>query len=174
MGVAADLGYEHRKPGALRMSMQRLGSTKAGAWMFSKTLMPADRVIRRLTRGRTTAPEVLAGLPVLFVTTTGRKSGQPRTAPLIAVPCGDSLALLGTNFGQTSTPAWVFNLEADPSATVVYKDVELALRARPATDAERDEVWAASKAVYPGYDKYRERITGREIRIFVLEPAAPS
>jgi deazaflavin-dependent oxidoreductase (nitroreductase family) len=174
MGVAADLGYEHRKPGALRMSMQRLGSTRWGAWAFSKTLMPSDRLIRRLSKGRTTAPEVLAGLPVLFVTTTGRKSGEPRTAPLIAVPCGDSLALLGTNFGQAHTPAWVFNLEADPACSVVYKDAELAVRARPATDAERDEVWEASKAIYPGYAKYRERISGREIRIFVLEPAPAS
>jgi deazaflavin-dependent oxidoreductase (nitroreductase family) len=173
VGVAGDLGYSHEPPGALRRSMQRLGATKAGAWAFSKTLMPVDRLIRRVSKGRTSAPEVLAGLPVLFVTTTGRKSGEPRTAPLIAVPVGDTLALLGTNFGQTHTPAWVFNLEADPSATVVYKDIELALRARPATDAERDEVWAASKSIYPGYDKYRERITGREVRIFVLEPAGP-
>ncbi len=52
MGVAADLGYQHRKPGAIRMSMQRLGSTKVGAWGFSKTLMPSDRLIRRLSKRR--------------------------------------------------------------------------------------------------------------------------
>ena len=174
MGVASDLGYSHKPPGAVRRAMQRFGATKVGAWGFSKTLTPVDRLIKKLSKGRTSAPEVLAGLPVLFVTTTGRKSGQARTAPLIAVPVGDTLALLGTNFGQTDTPAWAFNLEADPSTTVVYKDVELALRARSATDAERDEVWAASTSIYPGYAKYRERITGREIRIFVLEPAATS
>ena len=110
----------------------------------------------------------------MFVTTKGRKSGVDRTAPLIAVPVGDSLALLGTNFGQTNTPAWALNLEADPACTVVYKDTEVRLQARPATDAERDEVWAASTAIYGGYTKYRERITGRDIRIFVLEPAATS
>ena len=174
MGVASDLGYSHRPAGAVRAGMQRIASTRWGEWAFSKTLMPIDGVVRRLSRGRTSAPEVLAGLPVLFVTTTGRRSGRPRTAPLIAVPCGDSLALLGTNFGQASTPAWVFNLEADPSATVTYKDAELAVRARPATDAERDAVWSASKAIYPGYVKYRERISGREVGIFVLEPAGPS
>jgi deazaflavin-dependent oxidoreductase (nitroreductase family) len=174
VGVAADLGYEHRKPGAVRGGMQRFASTKFGAWAFSKTLQPIDQVVRKLSKGRTSAPQVLAGLPVLFVTTTGRKSREPRTAPLIAVPVGDTLALLGTNFGQTSTPAWVFNLEADPTATATYRDAEVDVRARPATDDERDEVWAASKSIYPGYAKYRERITDREIRIFVLEPAAQS
>ena len=154
--------------------MQRFASTRWGAWAFSKTLMPIDRVVRRLSKGRTSAPQLLAGLPVLFVTTTGRRSGRPRTAPLIAVPCGDSLALLGTNFGQSSTPTWVLNLEADPGATVTYKDAELAVRARPATRVERDEVWSASKAIYPGYAKYRKRISGREVGIFVLEPAGPS
>lgn len=137
--------------------------------MFSKTLEPMDRACRRLTRGRTSLPQVLAGLPVLFVTTTGRRSGEARTSPLIAVPCGDDLALLGTNFGQTSTPGWVFNLEADPTATVRYREVEIAAKARPASDRERDDVWAAADAVYPGYAKYRQRIQGREVRIFVLE-----
>ena len=174
MGVAGDLGYVHKPPGVVRGGMQRFASTRFGAWAFSKTLQPIDQVVRKLSKGRTSAPQVLAGLPVLFVTTTGRKSGQPRSAPLIAVPVCDTLALLGTNFGQTSTPAWVFNLEAEPSATATYKDAELAVRARPATETERDEVWAASTSIYPGYEKYRERITGREIRIFVLEPAAQS
>jgi deazaflavin-dependent oxidoreductase (nitroreductase family) len=132
-----------------------------------------DRVLRRVTKGRTTVPQLVTGLPVLFVTTNGRRSGTSRTSPLIAVPCGDSLALLGTNFGQPTTPSWALNLEADPSAVVAYRDAELRVRARPATERERDEVWAASAGIYPGYTSYRERITGREVRIFVLEPAAP-
>jgi deazaflavin-dependent oxidoreductase (nitroreductase family) len=88
------------------------------------------------------------------------------------VPSGDTLALLGTNFGQSSTPGWVFNLEADPSASVRYREAEVDVRARPATEEERAAVWAAADAVYPGYAKYRDRITGRDIRIFVLEPAS--
>ncbi|MGZ4681880.1 MAG: nitroreductase family deazaflavin-dependent oxidoreductase, partial [Acidimicrobiales bacterium] len=99
-------------------------------------------------------------------------SGQPRTTPLIAVPIGDSLALIGTNFGQVPTPGWVFNLEADPSVRVRYRDVEIEASVRPATDDERAELWKTASTVYPGYDKYQERITGRDIRIFVLEPAA--
>ena len=170
MGVAADLGYGHHTVNGFQRLMQRFGSSKGGAWMFSKLLAPSDRVIHRATLGRRSAPEVLAGLPVIMVTTTGRRSGEARTSPLIAVPVADSLALLGTNFGQANTPAWVFNLEDDPKVSVSYRDATLDLVARPATDAERAEVWRSSAGVYGGYEKYRERIAGRDIRIFVLEP----
>ena len=61
------------------------------------------------------------GIPVVDVTTTGRKSGQRRTTHLIAIPYTDTLALIGTNFGQPSTPAWVLNLEADPHARIAYR-----------------------------------------------------
>ena len=171
MGLAADLGYTHRPINAFQRLMQSLGATPVGAWFFSKTLQPMDRVCHRLTRGRTSVPQLLAGLPVLFVTTTGRKSGRQRTTPLISVPIHDTLALIGTNFGQSPTPGWVFNLEADPAARVRYRDVELVVSTRPATDGERAAVWKAASTVYPGYDKYQERITGRDVRIFVLEPA---
>jgi deazaflavin-dependent oxidoreductase (nitroreductase family) len=169
-GVAADLGYGHRTVNGFQRLMQRFGSSRAGAWMFSKSLAPLDRVVHRVTDGRTSAPEVLAGLPVIMVTTTGRRSGQARTSPLIAVPVGDSLALLGTNFGQSGTPAWVLNLEVDPHLTVGYRDRTLELVARPASDDERAEVWRNSAGIYGGYEKYQARIQGRALRIFVLGP----
>ncbi len=171
MGVAADLGYAHTPPNAVQRLGQTFGSTRAGAWLFSKILAPVDRVVFKLSKGRTSAPAVLAGLPVMMVTTTGRKSGQPRTTPLIAVPVGDSLALVGTNFGQSATPAWVYNLEAQPRLTVAFGAVQAELGVHPATDEERAEVWTRAAGVYGGYDKYQERIAGRTIRIFVLEPA---
>lgn len=174
MGLASDLGYTYRDPNLFQRSMQAFGSTRVGAWFFSKTLRHLDRALHRATRGRTSLPQVLAGLPVVMVTTTGRKSGRPRTSPLIAPPVGDTLALVGTNFGQPATPAWVLNLEADPTATVEHHGTTAAVRARPATPAERDEIWATAAGVYGGYAKYQDRITGRDIRLFVLEPADPA
>jgi deazaflavin-dependent oxidoreductase (nitroreductase family) len=172
MGLAGDLGYTYQPPNAVQRAMQAFGASRPGAWMFSKTLRYMDRVVFALSKGRTSVPLLLAGLPVLRVTTTGRRSGQPRTSPLIAPPIGDTLALVGTNFGQPHTPAWVHNLEADPSATVEYRDATVAVRARPATDDERVEVWRAADRVYGGYAKYQERIDERrDIRVFVLEPA---
>lgn len=169
MGMARDLGYRHRPPNAFQRANQRVGSTKAGAWTFSLVLPPLDRVLHRFSTRGTSLPAVLAGLPVIMVTTTGRKSGQPRLTPLISVPLGDDLTLLGTNFGQSNTPAWVFNLEADPRCTVEYDGTTVTAIARPATDAEREATWAASSGVYGGYEKYQERVQDRTIRIFVLE-----
>ncbi len=171
MGIAADLGYHHRPANTFQRVVQAFAGTKAGGWLFSRLLRHLDDLVGRLSRGRTSAPEVLAGLPVLDLTTTGRKSGQPRTSHLISIPIGDSLALLGTNFGQPRTPAWVLNLEADPSCRVTHKSRTVEARGRKASDTERAEVLDTAKGIYGGYLKYLERISGREVRIFVLEPA---
>ncbi len=171
MGVQAALGYEHHAGNPFHRANRALAGSKPGAWFFSKTIQPLDGAVLRLTKGRTTATETLAGLPVLNVTTTGRKSGQSRTAPLIAVPIGDDLALLGTNFGGRRTPAWVYNLEADPNAVAEYRTVEVNVVARPATDDEYEQVFQAGGSIYGGYTKYRSRVDGRDIRVFVLETA---
>jgi deazaflavin-dependent oxidoreductase (nitroreductase family) len=171
MGLAADLDYHHRPANAFQRQVQSLGSSRAGAWVFSRTLRHLDAAVARVTRGRQSAPQLLAGLPVLDLTTTGRTSRQPRTSHLISIPVGEDLALLGTNFGQPSTPAWVLNLEADPHATVTYRGHTLPVVARPATDAERDAVTERSRGIYGGYEKYQQRIRGRRVRIFVLERA---
>ena len=171
MGLATDLGYAFARPNLPQRLVQSFGASRGGAWLFSRTLRHLDDLFKRVSGGRASAPGLLAGLPVLEVTTTGRRSGQPRTSYLIAVPFRDTLALLGTNFGQTSTPAWALNLEADGHATVSYRQSTCAVVARPATAAEADEVMGTADTVYVGYRKYRQRVTGRRVRIFVLEPA---
>lgn len=171
MGLATDLGYRHRSPNAFQRLIQGLASTRPGAWVFAKVLRHLDDAATRLSRGRLSAPEVLAGLPVLDLTTTGRKSGSPRASHLISIPVGDDLAVIGSNFGQPSTPAWVLNLEAEPTATVVYKQRTVAVVARPASEDEARDVMERSRAIYGGYEKYVQRISGRRVRIFVLEPA---
>ena len=171
-GIAAELGYVVPQANGFQRLMQRFGSTPVGARLFAHTLPAMDRAVGKLSKGRTTVPQLLAGLPVIIVSTTGRKSGLVRQTHLIAIPVGETLALLGTNFGQKSTPAWVFNLEADPRATLEHHGTRLDVVARPATDDERVQVMANSQRVYGGYLKYQERITGRVLRIFLLEPAA--
>jgi deazaflavin-dependent oxidoreductase (nitroreductase family) len=174
MGIAADLGYSFDKPNLFQRSMQALAGTKPGAWFFSKALRHLDDAMGRLTGGRTTVAEFLAGLPVLDVTTTGRKSGQQRTSHLIAIPHGETLALLGTNFGQASTPAWVLNLEADAHAHAQFKSRGLDVVARTASDEEITTIFATSREYYGGYAKYQQRITDRRVRAFILEPERPS
>jgi len=172
MGLASDLGYSHQTGNPFHRAVRWLGGTRPGGWFFSRTLRHLDTAIAKLTKGRHSAPGLLTGLAVLDLTTTGRKSGQRRTSHLIATPYADTLALLGTNFGQEATPAWALNLEADPHATVSYRGVSRDVVARPADAAETEEIFARAASYYAGYRNYRERIAGsRRIRVFLLDPA---
>ena len=171
MGLASDLDYSHSSANPVHRFVRWAAGTRPGGWVFAHSLRHLDDVVGRLTNGRHSAPSLLAGLAVLDVTTTGRKSGKRRTSHLIAAPYDSTLALLGTNFAQSSTPAWVLNLEADPHAVVTYRGVTRSVTARPATPAETDEVFSLASRFYPGYLNYRERIgTSRRIRVFVLTP----
>ncbi|HSF36562.1 MAG TPA: nitroreductase family deazaflavin-dependent oxidoreductase [Nocardioides sp.] len=171
-GLAADLGYTHATGNPGHRVVRSVAGTRAGGWVFSHVLRHVDDVVGRWTGGRHSAPGLLAGLEVLDVTTTGRRTGQRRTSHLIATPYDGGLALLGTNFGQAATPAWALNLEVDPRATLTYRGATREVVARAATPAEADEVFALAARFYPGYARYRQRVgESRRIRVFVLEPA---
>ena len=148
--------------------MQLVGATRPAAWVFQRTLYPVDRLLFRRTEGRITVPGIVTGLPVVLLTTTGARSGQPRTMPLVRVPMGDELALIGSNYGQERTPGWVFNLEADPNGTLRYRDREVGFVARRASDEETDLAFARAAQLYSGYAHYRDRADHRTIRVFLL------
>lgn len=172
MGLATDLGYAHSSANPVHRFARWGAGTRPGGWVFSRLLRHLDDLVGRLSRGRHSAPGLLAGLAVLDVTTTGRRSGQRRVSHLIATPYDGTLALLGTNFGQPATPAWVLNLEADPRAVVTHRNISREVVARPATPEEAEQVFALAGRFYPGYLNYRERVgDSRRIRAFVLEPA---
>lgn len=171
MGLVTDLSYAITPSNPPQRAVWVVASSRPGAWTVARVLPTLDRLVTRLSSGRTTLVEQLAGLPVLVLTTTGRRSGLARPAQLIAIPIGDDLALIGTNFGQTRTPTWVLNLEADPRATVTHRDVTLEVVARAATGAECEEILRLAGRVYIGYPKYFERVTERRVRVFVLERA---
>ncbi len=172
MGLASDLGYNHRTSNPLFRLVRSFAGTAIGGQVFSRTLRHLDTLVARVSKGRQSAPGLLAGLAVLDVTTTGRKSGQPRTSHLIAAPYEDDLALLGTNFGQATTPAWALNLEADPNAVITFRGETRTVKARLATPDEADQVFDLAGEFYPGYQRYRERIgDSRRIRVFILTEA---
>jgi deazaflavin-dependent oxidoreductase (nitroreductase family) len=171
VGLQSDLGYRVRPTNAIQRAIQRVASTTPGAWVFSHTARHLDAWVLRWTRGRSTLSGMVAGIPVITVTSTGRKSGRRRTSPLLGVPVGDDLALVGTNFGRTSLPAWYLNLAADPRGEVTYRDRTVAVVAREVQGDEWDAVLQTAASIYPGYDAYRARITGRPIPVLILEPA---
>ena len=170
MGLQQELGYEVPKANALQRLMWKISGSRPGAWVFAKTLHHIDRLVLRLTRGRMTVPEILAGIPVITVVSTGARSGQRRELPLLGVPYGDDLAVIGTNFGQRNTPAWYFNLRKNPHGEVIYRGRRTEVVAREAEDAERDAIWARGCEIYAGYAAYARRISGRDVHVMVLEP----
>lgn len=106
--------------------------------------------------------------PVLLVTTTGRKSGKSRTAPVLYLVDDESLVVIGSNAGNDRTPAWALNLLAHPYADVEVRGERRQVRARVAAGSERERLWRAMNDQYSGFDDYRAR-TARDIQLFVLE-----
>ncbi|HKA66317.1 MAG TPA: nitroreductase family deazaflavin-dependent oxidoreductase [Solirubrobacterales bacterium] len=109
--------------------------------------------------------------PVLLLTTTGRKSGEPRTAPVVYLADGDRLILINTNAGNAKVPAWSLNLKANPEAEVELGRERRPVRARVAEGEERADLWRKSNKQYAGFDDYEAKLN-REISVFVLEPVA--
>jgi len=120
----------------------------------------------RATRGRLF--ERIGRAPVLLLTTTGRRSGRERTAPVLYLADGERLVVIGSNAGNERAPAWALNLKAHPDAEVQVGGAYRKVRARVAEGAERDGLWRRMNDQYGGFDDYRAR-TGREIDLFVLE-----
>ncbi|WP_280182471.1 nitroreductase/quinone reductase family protein [Nocardia cyriacigeorgica] len=145
-----------------------VAASKPGSWLI-RTLTPADRAVLRRTNGKRTLLGPI-GAPVILLTTTGRKSGQPRTQPLLYVHDGDTLYVVGSNFGQAHHPAWTSNLLANPAATVVIAGETIPVTATPVPDEAKDAIYERFIEITPAYGAYRERTT-RDLRIFALTRA---
>ena len=155
--------------GAFHTLMQRLASTRVGAWYFSLTQQQLDSVFLRIGGGRT-ATTLLAGLPVVIVSTRGAKTGEPRTVPLLCIRTednADEFAIVGTNFGRVRNPAWYFNLKAHPKAECTVDGNIGQFVAHEADDEEYARYWQLAQDTYLGFPKYRHRIGDRR-RIPIL------
>ncbi|CRK56192.1 hypothetical protein [Alloactinosynnema sp. L-07] len=128
-----------------------------------------DRFLGKVTKGRVTMLG-MAGLPELVLTVAGRKSGQPRSTPLLYVPHDGDYLIAGSNWGKPKPPVWTFNLAANPAASVNIRGRQHAVTARVAEGEERQALWQVMTRTWPAYDLYATR-TDREIKIFVLSPA---
>jgi deazaflavin-dependent oxidoreductase (nitroreductase family) len=108
--------------------------------------------------------------PVLLLTTTGRKSGESRTAPIVYLERGEAMILIDTNAGNEKLPGWSHNLKATPRAEVQIGRRKLAVSARVAVGTEREELWRACNEQYGGFDEYITWMK-RTPSVWVLEPA---
>ncbi len=112
------------------------------------------------------------GMPVLKLTTTGRKSGQPRDTMLTSpVQDGNRLVLVASKGGDDRHPLWYLNLQAEPKVTVSMGGRVWPMVARTAGAEEKTELWPAIVSANPGYAGYQQK-TDRDIPVVILEPAA--
>lgn len=127
------------------------------------------RPVYRLTGGKVGGK--IGRSPVLLLTTTGRKSGRPRTQPLLYAQAGDGYAVIASKGGADAHPLWYRNLQANPGVEVTIGRVTRPMHARDAEGEERDRLWRALADNYAGYDAYAKR-TSRRIPVVVLEPVS--
>jgi deazaflavin-dependent oxidoreductase (nitroreductase family) len=111
------------------------------------------------------------GVPTLLLTTTGRRSGQPRTTPLIFAPDGDDYLVVASMGGAPDHPQWYKNLLANPRAQIQVKADVMTAIARTASEEEKPLLWSIVRDAWPNYDVYQSR-TERVIPVVVLTPTS--
>jgi deazaflavin-dependent oxidoreductase (nitroreductase family) len=126
------------------------------------------RAIYRATGGKVGGR--MGKAPVLLLTTTGRKTGKPRTTPLLYARVGDGYVVIASKGGAEHDPLWLRNLQATPRAEVQVGRKKQQVQARATEGEERERMWRALTDLYGGYDDYAKK-TSREIPVVLLEPA---
>jgi len=115
----------------------------------------------------------MQSMPVLLLTTTGRKSGKKRTVPLGFLRDGSAYVIIASYGGQPRNPAWFLNLQSHAEATIQVKKRQMQVKAETANPEKRRELWARLMEVSPGYANYQKRTT-REIAMVILHPVDES
>ncbi|MGY3556213.1 deazaflavin-dependent oxidoreductase (nitroreductase family) [Williamsia sp. R60] len=147
---------------------------KIGAVSWMPKLLPQiekwDTRLQRVSNGRLSALDI-AGLPNITLTVPGRKSGVPRSTPLLCVPQDGGWLIAGSYFGDKRMPVWVLNLRACEKAEIIYRRKTVEVSWREVTGSEREQAWQRMLAVWPNFAVYEKR-TERTIPVFFLSPIA--
>ena len=135
---------------------------------FLPQITAFDKFLQRISGGRLSLLRI-AGLPSLLLTVVGRRSGVPRSTPLLCVPYRDGVLVAGSNFGGPKAPVWVGNVRAAGRVTMRFEGRTRDAVAHELTGDDRTAAWTHMLKTWPNYAKYAER-TDREIPVFYLEP----
>jgi deazaflavin-dependent oxidoreductase (nitroreductase family) len=134
----------------------------------AKAMSKLNTWIFKATDGRL-GNKFLRGAPVLLLTTTGRKTGELRTTPLIYLADGERMVLVASKGGSKRHPLWYRNLEAYPDVEVQIGRDRIACRSRTASPEEKKSLWPRLLQIYRDYDDYQAR-TSRDIPVVILDP----
>jgi len=157
-----------RQPTPLQRIIHRFVMLRPVTAFFAPWVHWVDKAVLKLTRGKYTISEMI-GWDIIQLTTTGAKTGQPRTMPLIGLFDGEKIALIASSFGRKQNPAWYYNLKAHPECEVQSSKRTGTYIARETDGDEYRKYWQMGVSYYEGYEKYKER-AGRKIPVMVLEP----
>lgn len=146
--------------------VNRFSATRAGSWLVKHLAAHVDPVLFRATNGRLTLTGVPT-LPMLTLTTIGRKSGLRRDTQLAYHRDGDDFLVVASAMGQERHPDWSYNLQAHAEAEVQLRGERVRVRARLLDDVEKSRVWAGIAQTIPQMRVYEQRTT-RNIRVFRL------
>jgi deazaflavin-dependent oxidoreductase (nitroreductase family) len=145
------------------------GQERFGEW-FIKRIGSWQTRVYELTGGRVW--NKFLGVQCAILTTTGRKSGQPRKTPLLYLQRGEQVVMVASKGGMTTMPLWYRNLQAEPRVEIQIGKRKRAYLARDANEAERVQLWPLLDELYAGYAEYRARVEGkRGVPIVIFEPA---
>jgi deazaflavin-dependent oxidoreductase (nitroreductase family) len=151
-------------------ALRRFAASGPGSWFFARVLHHIDRPVYRLSGGRYTFASLVSGLPVVMLTTTGARTGKPRTLPVLGFPTTDGLVVIASNYGQEHHPGWYYNLRANPEGEVAVNGHKHRFRATEAEGEQRERIWQQGLRIYPGWSTYARRASNRRIAVFVLNP----
>ena len=153
----------------LRRIILNLAATRPGMRLFYLFVRLIDLPISRLTRGAFIPSANWNVMPIIYLTTTGAKSGRLRASPVLCIVDGEKLILVGSNWGNPKNPSWAYNLRAHPQTQVRKWNTAKGFTARELRGEERAAYWRKAVAFYPPYVSYEQR-SGRSLPIFLLEP----
>ena len=139
-------------------------------WWFWERFTDFHTAVYKASQGRIAGS--YDGAPIALVESVGRKSGKRRTHPLICREVDGDLVVVASKGGIDRHPAWYLNLKANPETTAWWKGEKRRVRARDATDAERERLWPLMVETYRPYESYQRR-TERRIPVVVLERGLP-
>jgi F420H(2)-dependent quinone reductase len=146
-----------------------LANSQRGMEMFHLFVRLIDIPTSRLTRGAFIPSATGNIMPIFYLTTTGAKTKTPHSIPVLSVPDGENLILVGSNWGNLKNPSWVYNLRAYPKAQVCKGKMKKDFTAHELHGDERAAYWQKAVTFYPPYTSYEQK-SGRLLPVFLLKP----
>ncbi len=156
-----------KPPSGFEKAMHRIGMSGAGRWFGIEVSSRVDPWLMKVSGGKVSTTGFF---PLVLMTAKGRKSGEPRTVPLVYFTQGDEVILTASSFGRAKHPAWYLNAVANPEVELRAKGTGGSYLVRETEGDERDRLFALSKNLYAGYGLYEQRASHRTIPVLALRP----